>query len=83
MRRLRLRAYPTRPGVQITWANQLVDSNGKCLPRLCTVDQTLLRANPPGRDLVPTSNTTPDVVPIVTHLPGAHTVEESSGYTES
>src|SRR5687767_15535139 len=32
----------------VTWVNQLVDRNGRYLPHLLPVDQTLHWANPPG-----------------------------------
>lgn len=33
---------------EVTWVNQLVDRNGRYLPHLLPVDQTLHWANPPG-----------------------------------
>jgi bilirubin oxidase len=78
-------------GVRVIWANQLVDGKGRYLPHLFTVDPTLHWTNPPGgtsgRDSVPIFNTTPGPytgpVPIVTHLHGAHTVEQNDGYPEA
>lgn len=64
---------------QATWANQLVDGNGKCLPHLYTVDPTLHRADRPAATRRPTFNTTPGAVSIVTHLHRPHTVEQCSG----
>jgi spore coat protein A len=87
---LTIEATTNRP-VRVTWANQLVDGNGKFLPHLLPVDPTLHWANPPGgtsgRDSRPTFTTTPGAyrgpVPFVTHLHGAHVFEESDGYPEA
>jgi len=73
---------------QVLWSNDLVDAMGNFLPHLLPVDQTLHWANPPGglagRDTRPTFTTTPGPytgpVPIVTHVHGAHTNEDSDGY---
>jgi spore coat protein A len=77
-----------RKPVRVKWINQLVDGNGNYLPHLLPVDQTLHWANPPGgpsgtdsRGTDPTRYTGP--VPIVTHLHGGHTSEESDGYPEA
>jgi len=74
--------------VRVKWFNQLVDANGNYLPHLLPVDQTLHWANPPGglagRDshgMDPTPYTGP--VPIVTHLHGGHSMQESDGYAEA
>jgi FtsP/CotA-like multicopper oxidase with cupredoxin domain len=74
--------------VSVEWRNELVDANGGYLPHLLPVDQTLHWANPPGgkngrdrRGSDPTPYTGP--VPIVTHVHGAHTSEESDGYAEA
>ena len=80
-----------RRAVRVTWVNGLVDSHGRYLPHLLPVDPTLHWANPPGgvkgRDSTPTFSKTPGrytgPVPIVTHLHGGHTAQESDGYTES
>jgi spore coat protein A len=69
----------------VKWINGLVDSDGGYLPHLLPVDQTLHWANPPGpRD---TRGTDPapymGPVPIVTHVHGAHTFQESDGYPEA
>jgi FtsP/CotA-like multicopper oxidase with cupredoxin domain len=78
--------------VRVTWINGLVDDNGKYLPHLLPVDQTLHWANPPGgiagRDTRPTFTSTPGPyigpVPIVTHVHGAVGVgDESDGYAEA
>ena len=73
---------------EVTWRNELVDSKRNYLPHLLPVDQTLHWANPPGglamrdrRGSDPTPYTGP--VPIVTHVHGAHTTEESDGYPEA
>jgi spore coat protein A, manganese oxidase len=58
---------------------------------LLPVDPTLHWANPPGgntgRDMRPTFTTTPDPytgpVPIVTHLHGGHTTQDSDGFPEA
>ena len=76
---------------QVQWRNELVDANGGYLPHLLPVDPTLHWANPPGgytgRDMRPTFTTTPGPytgpVPMVTHVHGAHTTEDSDGYAEA
>ncbi|OLB80296.1 MAG: bilirubin oxidase [Actinobacteria bacterium 13_2_20CM_2_71_6] len=76
---------------RVRWANQLMTSNGNYRPHLLPVDPTLHWANPPGgtagRDMRPEFTTTPGPyrgpVPVVTHLHGAHVVEESDGYPEA
>jgi spore coat protein A len=77
-----------RRPVRVKWINQLVDANGSYLPHLLPVDQTLHWANPPGgpagtdmHGIDPTPYTGP--VPIVTHLHGGHSTEESDGYPEA
>jgi len=85
-----IEAKVDRP-VRITWINDLVDSAGNHLPHLLPVDPTLHWANPPGgldgRDARPEFTATPGrytgPVPIVTHLHGGHTTEESDGYPEA
>jgi FtsP/CotA-like multicopper oxidase with cupredoxin domain len=74
--------------VRVKWVNGLVDANGDYLPHLLPVDQTLHWANPPGgiagRDGHGTAQapyTGP--VPIVTHLHGGHSSQESDGYAEA
>ena len=74
--------------VRVKWMNQLVDANGNYLPHLLPIDQTLHWANPPGgpggtdtEGLDPMPYTGP--VPIVTHLHGGHSGEESDGFTEA
>ena len=74
--------------LRVKWMNQLVDANGNYLPHLLPVDQTLHWANPPagpgntdshGMDPNPYGGP----VPIVTHLHGGHSTEESDGYAEA
>ena len=77
--------------VRVKWVNDLKDSTGHFLPHLLTVDPTLHWANPPGgesgRDMRPEFETTPGPytgpVPIVTHLHGGHSREESDGFAEA
>ena len=74
--------------VQVQWRNELVNRRGNYLRHLLPVDQTLHWANPPGglaardkRGFDPTPYQGP--VPIVTHVHGAHTKEDSDGYAEA
>jgi len=84
-----IEATVNRP-VRVTWANQLT-SNGRFVPHLFPVDQTLHWANPPGgnagRDSHPTFTSTPGPyrgpVPHVTHLHGSHVHDDSDGYPEA
>jgi len=77
--------------VRVTWINGLVDGVGNFLPHLLPVDPTLHWANPPGgpsgRDMRPMFTSTPGPykgpVPIVTHLHGGHTAQESDGFAEA
>jgi bilirubin oxidase len=77
--------------VRVRWINGLVDGSGNFLPHLLPVDPTLHWANPPGgvegRDSRPMFASTPGPyagpVPIVTHLHGGHSTEESDGYAEA
>jgi len=77
--------------VQATWWNRLVDGNNNFVPHLLTVDPTLHWANPPGglagRDSTPTFSSTPPPytgpIPMVVHLHGAHSHEDSDGYPEA
>ena len=77
--------------VRVKWVNDLVDGHGRYLPHLLPVDPTLHWANPPGgesgRDTRGSFASTPGPytgpVPIVTHLHGGHTPEESDGYPEA
>ncbi len=74
--------------VRVKWMNQLVDANGNYLRHLLPIDQTLHWANPPGgpggtdeETLDPTPYHGP--VPIVTHLHGGHSTQESDGFPEA
>ena len=77
--------------VRTKWINGLVDGQGNYLPHLLPVDPTLHWANPPGgqhgRDSRPSFGSTPGPytgpVPIVTHLHGGHTSDESDGFAEA
>jgi len=74
-----------RRPVRVKWINGLVDAQGRYLPHLLAVDQTLHWANPPGpRDshaMDGTAYTGP--VPMVVHVHGAETTQESDGYPEA
>jgi FtsP/CotA-like multicopper oxidase with cupredoxin domain len=80
-----------RVPVRVKWINELVDENGDFLPHLLPVDPTLHWANPPGgtedRDTRSTFLSTPGrytgPVPIVTHLHGGRTAQESDGFAEA
>src|SRR4030095_5719766 len=74
--------------VRVKWINQLVDASGNYLPHLLPIDQTLHWANPPGgtggtdtEAFEPTPYT--GRVPIVTHLHGGHSGQESDGFPEA
>ena len=77
-----------RRPVRVKWINGLVKPNGDFRPHLLPIDQTLHWANPPGgpqgRD-GHGSDHSPyrGPVPIVTHLHGGHSSEESDGYPEA
>ncbi len=84
-----IEAQHKRP-VRVKWVNKLVDSNNNYLPHLLTVDPTLHWANPYGpRDTRPTfSALNPPApytgpVPMVVHVHGGHTSDESDGYAEA
>src|SRR4029453_6009018 len=77
-----------RTAVRVKWVNQLVDADGNYLQHLLPIDQTLHWANPPGgpggtdmETLDPTPYKGP--VPIVTHLHGGHSGQESDGFPEA
>jgi spore coat protein A, manganese oxidase len=77
-----------RQATRVKWMNQLVDVNGNYLPHLLPIDQTLHWANPPGgpggtdmEAFDPTPYRGP--VPIVTHLHGGHSGQESDGFPEA
>ena len=80
-----IEAKVNRP-VRVKWINQLVDASGNYLPHLLAVDQTLHWANPSGpktdtNGIDPTPYRGP--VPMVVHVHGAHTADESDGFTEA
>jgi bilirubin oxidase len=85
-----IEAQTGRP-VRVKWINDLVDENGDPLPHLLPVDPTLHWANPPGgeagRDSRPIFTETPGPytgpVPLVTHLHGGLSTQESDGFTEA
>jgi spore coat protein A, manganese oxidase len=85
-----IEARVDRP-VHVKWVNELVDGRGNYLPHILPVDPTLHWANPPGgtdgRDSRPEFNSTPGPytgpVPMVVHLHGGHSTEESDGYAEA
>ncbi|MBS4095351.1 MAG: multicopper oxidase domain-containing protein [Sulfuricella sp.] len=75
--------------LQAHWINELKDDQGRYLPHLLPVDPTLHWANPgggiSGRDQRPVfSNGTPGAysgpIPLVTHLHGGHSADDSDGY---
>src|SRR5436190_95277 len=74
-----------RKPVRVKWINGLVDALGKHLPHILPVDQTLHWANPPGpRDSHGMNQQRyAGPVPIVTHLHGSHSGDESDGYPEA
>ena len=76
---------------RVRWINQLVDRDGRFRPHLLAVDPTLHWANPPGgREGRDGSGHFEDVpgpyqgpVPMVVHVHGAETTQESDGYAEA
>lgn len=79
-----LQGTPSR----VAWINGLVDAANRYLPPLLPVDQTLHWANPPGgpsgRDMHGQSqHPYAGPVPVVTHVHGSHTTDESDGYPEA
>ena len=84
---LTIEAKRDRP-VRVKWINGLVDESGNYLPHLFAVDQTLHWANPAGGPGGTDTHGTDGMpytgpVPIVTHVHGAHTTEDSDGYPEA
>jgi len=78
--------------VKVRWINGLVDKQGRFLPHLLPIDQTLHWANPPMlcsdgtrktdcRGFIPERYLGP--VPIVTHVHGSHVEGHSDGYPEA
>jgi FtsP/CotA-like multicopper oxidase with cupredoxin domain len=77
-----------RRPVRVKWINGLVDAHGDFLPHLLPIDQTLHWANPPGGTSGRDDHGTDQApyrgpVPIVTHLHGGHSSEDSDGYPEA
>jgi spore coat protein A len=73
---------------RVRWINGLMDEQGNYLPHLLPIDQTVHWANPPGgiagRDMEGTDQTPyTGPVPMVTHVHGAHTEQQSDGYPEA
>ncbi len=82
-----IEAKYNRP-LRVKWINDLKDAQGNFLPHLLPVDQTLHWANPPGGPGGTDMNTTDPTlylgpVPMVVHVHGAHTGQESDGYAEA
>ncbi|MFI5893716.1 multicopper oxidase family protein [Actinoplanes sp. NPDC051513] len=77
--------------VRATWWNRLVDGQNNFVPHPLTIDPTLHWTNPPGgvdgRDDTPHVTSTPPPytgpIPLVVHLHGGHSYEESDGYPEA
>jgi bilirubin oxidase len=71
--------------VRVKWINGLVDGSGDYLPHLLWVDQTVHWANPPGPPDTEGTSQAPYTgpVPIITHVHGAHTTQDSDGYPEA
>ena len=70
---------------RVKWINGLVNGSGSYRRHLLPIDQTLHWANPPGpRDgmgMDPAPYRGP--VPLVSHLHGGHTLDDSDGYPEA
>jgi bilirubin oxidase len=82
-----IEARHNRP-LRVKWINELIDGDGRYLPHLLAVDQTLHWANPPGGEAMrdhdgmdPRAYTGP--VPMVVHVHGAHADQESDGYSQA
>ena len=74
--------------VRVKWINELLTADGRFRPHLLPVDQTLHWANPSGGSRGRDSHghdQTPyrGPVPIVTHLHGGHSDQQSDGYPEA
>jgi spore coat protein A, manganese oxidase len=79
--------------VRVKWMNELRDGSGQPLPHLLPVDPTLHWANPgavnghidsrPDYDGQGTPDAYQGPVPVVTHVHGALTNDESDGYAEA
>jgi FtsP/CotA-like multicopper oxidase with cupredoxin domain len=77
-----------RRAVRVKWINDLVRRDGRFRPHLLPIDQTLHWANPPGGKRGRDSHGSDQApyrgpVPIVTHLHGGHSTQESDGYPEA
>lgn len=74
-----------RAPVRVKWVNGLVDQAGNYLPHLLPVDQTLHWANPPGPRDGHGHEQAPYLgpVPMVVHVHGAETSQESDGFPEA
>jgi spore coat protein A len=82
-----------RVPVQVTWMNNLVDSEGNALSHLFPVDPTLHWANPKGVEKPTAPVTAPSFppgysnvqspVPIVTHLHGGEVPSTSDGHPDA
>jgi FtsP/CotA-like multicopper oxidase with cupredoxin domain len=70
---------------RVKWINDLVDRAGSYRHHLLPIDQTLHWANPPGPRDGMGMNPQPykGPVPLVTHLHGGHTFDDSDGYPEA
>src|SRR5262245_60320075 len=70
---------------RVMWKNDLVDRDGRFRPHLLPIDQTLHWANPPGPRDGMGMNPAPYLgpVPLVAHLHGGHTLDDSDGYPEA
>jgi len=74
--------------VRVRWVNELVDEDGNYLPHLLPVDQTVHWANPAAGEGATDSHMMDGTsyrgpVPMVPHVHGAHTTQESDGYPEA
>jgi len=67
---------------RVKWINGLVDGSGNYRRHLLPIDQTLHWANPPGpRDgMGMSAQPYKGPVPLVSHLHGGHTLDDSDGY---
>jgi FtsP/CotA-like multicopper oxidase with cupredoxin domain len=74
-----------RRPVRVKWINDLCDAQGRYLPHLLPIDQTLHWSNPVGpRDQVGADGSPyAGPVPMIPHVHGAETSQESDGYPEA
>jgi spore coat protein A len=70
---------------RVKWVNRLVTASGNYRRHLLPIDQTLHWANPPGPRDGMGMNPQPyrGPVPLVMHLHGGHTFDDSDGYPEA